>query len=104
MRMSNIPKLVLAAGILAGGAVLVAPSPANAALGQCSRQRDVTWAKAYCEGSPPSTFYISIRCRMVNNNEYGLSGPSRWAGGGLASYAACNTGDALVRSTVWTNA
>lgn len=103
MRLTKIAAGVAMTAVVAGGTVVLAPSPASAYIDRCNQMNAATWASAYCWGSPPSTFYVSITCRRVNDYEYAVPGNSRWAGGGITSVAYCDTGDYRLRTHTVTN-
>jgi len=64
--------------------------------GNCTGHQTATTFNAYCEGARPSSFAGSAWCRYSDGYTYQLDGPWRWAGEGLGSYLACNSGSSIV--------
>jgi hypothetical protein len=98
---------VLSAAVLATGLTAIAsPGPAHAAIYSCQSLNDVASARGYCTGTPPSTFWIQIRCQQSNGTRYYVTDWfHKTAGAGVWSSVSCALGGTRIHGTtqIFTN-
>jgi hypothetical protein len=106
MKLSGTPRTrtvgrVLSAAVLATGlTAIAAPGTAHAAIYSCQRLSDTTSARGYCTGTPPSTFYIRIRCQMSDGTRYyAYDIAPKTAGAGVWSSTSCALGGTRMTGT-----
>ncbi|GIH03685.1 hypothetical protein Rhe02_17520 [Rhizocola hellebori] len=86
------------------GAGLTVASPAQAIIITCSKAAiSPEGAQAFCTGSPPHMFYVSITClRLPTGQKRIVNGPHRPVGYNFFSRAYCGSGWVLYSYTYFT--
>jgi hypothetical protein len=107
MHNAKITGRVLSAAVLATGlTAIVSPGPAHAAIYSCQSLNDVASARGYCTGTPPSTFWIQIRCELPDGTRYyAYDLLPKTAGAGVWSSVSCRFGGTRMHGTtqIFTN-